>query len=508
MSLRILLGGVAMAALTACSGSDGITFGGTTTTTTGGTTTITCPSGLSAGSGTTCNILGGTLLGTTVLSASNSPYTLDGRLDVGIDGGASGNLEIPAGVTIVADDGSDFVVVNRGSTINATGNASNPVVFTSAADFNGTQTDPDNAFGEWGGIVILGRAPINECAAAVSSSLIAGNAGCQNVIEGVPSPNAIYGGASESDSSGTLSYVQVKYAGFAIEEGNELNGISFGGVGDGTTIEFVQVHNNSDDGIEMFGGTANLEYIVLTGIDDDSLDTDLGWNGYAQYVLALQYDGRGDNLMEMSSAGSGDNPGSAATDPVISNFTLIGASGADYLWDMNSGHEGQFFNGVAVNISESCFRLGETKDGALSKTLPGPAGFGVDDPAFSTVLALCGDDLVQDDAPVDGDPASDGSAPGGDALGGSFVTNGTNFTVQFDDTGMEEGVATGAYTPTLTDAYVGAPFGAFINGGTEDGVTAVTIPDGLDLMPSGIGADPAGTQWYTFACDLTEANPC
>ena len=189
-------------------------------------------------------------------------YELTGRVEVGVDAGAEGDapdgdtasLTIESGVTVFGDSGEDFIVVNRGSQIFSNGTRDNPVIMTSRDDVTDSQANPLSAIGEWGGLVILGQAPINRCRDAATP----GTADCENFIEGVTNPQAIYGGADASDSSGSLRFTQVRHAGFAINaDGDELNGISFGGVGDDTEIDFVQVHNNADDGFEFFGGTAN-----------------------------------------------------------------------------------------------------------------------------------------------------------------------------------------------------------------------------------------------------------
>ncbi len=325
-------------------------------------------------------------------------YELDGRVDIGSDIGNDGlnadgqsiALNIEPGVSIFGNSGSDFLVVNRGSQIFANGTRQNPVVFTSEADLQDT-VSPSlrlDSIGEWGGLVILGRAPINRCEGGGTP----GMADCENVIEGVTAPEAQYGGGVAADNSGMLMYTLVKFAGFPLSSGNELNGISFGGVGSGTKVEYVQVHNNSDDGIEMFGGTVDLKHIVLTGNDDDSLDTDNGWNGNVQFVIVKQRDGRGDNGFEMSSAGTGISP---ATNPTIANFTIVGSTKATdpgNAFRINSGHIGRFINGV-VEDQDECFRWQDA--GNNNATFD---GIGVD-PSFDNTLFDCGAGGLTIDSP-------------------------------------------------------------------------------------------------------------
>ena len=287
----------------------------------GGSSSAECPTGFTegdvVGGFTTCNLTGTYLADLTLPFVDGVAYAIDGRVDIGVDVGADGakadgtaaTLTIEPGVTVFGRAGADFIVVNRGSQIDADGTATNPIVFTSANDLvrraaNANDFGGDN-IGEWGGLVILGQAPINRCRDASTPATVS----CENVIEGVSNPEAVYGGANSTDNSGTLRYVSLRFSGFAIGTGNELNGISLGGVGSGTTMDYVQVHNSSDDGIEFFGGTVNARHLVLTGNDDDSLDTDNGVSSSIQYVVVKQRELGGDNMVEASSV-AGVSPGS------------------------------------------------------------------------------------------------------------------------------------------------------------------------------------------------------
>src|SRR5687768_1156082 len=181
-------------------------------------------------------------------------YSLAGPVNVGTDVGGDGTLAggdavtltIQAGVTIFGSSGNDYLVINRGSRINAVGSATQPIVFTARANVEGTATDSTQ--GLWGGVILLGRAPISDCNTAVPG----GSASCQQVIEGTT--GSFYGGNVATDNSGTMRFVQIRYSGFAIAPGNELQGLTMGGVGSNTTIDHIQIHNSSDDGIEIFGG--------------------------------------------------------------------------------------------------------------------------------------------------------------------------------------------------------------------------------------------------------------
>jgi hypothetical protein len=405
ISFKKLLLIAAAGTLAACSQGSNIASPGTTNpgtppgggggggSGTGGGGAATCPAGFTCAAtpvaGNTVALLSGAVLANLTLPAvPGVAYRIDGRVDIGSDVGADGNaggtaarLTIEPGAVLFGNSGADYLVINRGSQIEANGTAVNPIVMTSQADLERrADNDPSNDDGgsnisEWGGLVILGRAPINRCRDAATP----GTAQCENIVEGVTNPDAIYGGALPNDNSGILRYLRVQFAGFAINtQGNELNGITMAGVGDGTTVENIQVHNNSDDGVEMFGGTANLRNVVLTGNDDDSLDTDNGWQGALQNLIIVQRADGGDNGVEASSAGNGVTPLSNAS---ISNFTIVG--NRSNAMRLNTGTVGLYMNGV-VDYGQECFRYQDSAGDGVA----GYGGVGVD-PSFQSVLFDC-----------------------------------------------------------------------------------------------------------------------
>ena len=389
----------------------------------GGVGGASCPTGFATGTSvgglTVCNVAGTILSDLTLPFVNGVAYRLDGRVDIGVDAGADGsggntaNLTIEPGVTVFGASGADYLVVNRGSRIIADGEQNAPIIFTSQndlerqADNDPANDDGGSSISEWGGLVLLGRAPINRCIVGTP-----GQEQCNNIIEGVTNPEAAYGGATANDDSGTLRYVQVRFAGFAINQsGNELNGISFGGVGNGTTVEYVQVHNNSDDGVEFFGGTVNAKYLVLTGNDDDSMDTDNGWDGNVQFVVIKQRADGGDNAMEMSSAGTAIAP---ATNPTIANFSILGDRSNAFR--INSGHIGRFLNGVVV-YGQECFRWQDAGDGNTAAY----GGVGVD-PTFNSVLFDCAGGLTNE-APDTPAAVASVAADGNNIVGASSLTS-------------------------------------------------------------------------------------
>ncbi len=275
-------------------------------------------------------------------------YAINGQVSVGQDqggngaapaaGAAQGVLTIEPGTTLFGSAGADFLVVNRGSQLFAEGTAEDPIIFTSRLALEGE--NGIDSIGQWGGIVILGRAPISACPAGTTS----GSAECQAPIEGVN--NAFYGGNKANDNSGRLRYVRVMYSGYEIAPNNELQGITLGGVGNGTALDHLQVYNSSDDGIEIFGGTANLSHLVLVGNDDDSLDTDTGWSGGAQFGIVIQRANGGDRMTEFSAIRR--EPYST---PKIANFTFVGRAGGTAALELNQGTQASFYNSVVTRAA-------------------------------------------------------------------------------------------------------------------------------------------------------------
>jgi len=209
--------------------------------------------------------LSGTISADMTLDATKV-YELDGKVNF-----TGGTLTIPAGTTIYGATPSSYLAINRGSQIDAQGTFEKPIVFTSKADYEGTSSD--NAQGEWGGLVLLGNAYTN--------------LGQQTYEAG----DQTFGSAThdyDTESSGTLTYVVIKHTGYEVEQDKELNGLSLGGVGSGTTLENIAIIGGADDGIEFWGGTANVNGLYIYNASDDSLDTDLGYSGTVTNVMAQQ----------------------------------------------------------------------------------------------------------------------------------------------------------------------------------------------------------------------------
>jgi hypothetical protein len=223
-------------------------------------------------------------------------------------------LTIPAGTIILGEKSTKgTLVITRGCQIIANGTVDRPVVFTS------DQQNPQR--GDWGGLVILGKAKTNATFNGISGS--GEIEGGVNNAEGL----GVYGGTDDADNSGIIRYVRIEYAGYAFLPDKELNGLTLGGVGSGTTIDYVQVSYANDDSFEWFGGSVNAKHLIAyKGLDDD-FDMDNGYSGKIQFGISLRdstiADISGSNGLEIDNdaAGSNAQPQTSAT---LSNMTIIG----------------------------------------------------------------------------------------------------------------------------------------------------------------------------------------
>lgn len=287
--------------------------------------------------GTTCRVRAGDITSNVRFSAANE-YVLQGGVFIK----APATLTIEAGTKVFGDTGTlSFLVIDRGAKIDAQGTKEKPIVFTSAKNVGA------RAPGDWGGVIINGRAPINSCGPTAPPT------GCEAQGEG---STGAYGGTDPADDSGVLRYVRIEFAGKLITAENELNGLALQGVGNKTRIEYVQIHKGADDGLEFFGGTVNVKYVLLTGANDDSLDWTDGWVGKAQFVVIQQYDGDTDNGIEADNRRAG-NDFTPRSNPTISNITIIGRpenakSNNGIL--LREGTDGKIWNALVSGFKGAC----------------------------------------------------------------------------------------------------------------------------------------------------------
>ena len=281
-----------------------------------------CPNGQVCVDGTCQGVTTNVVISSNITSnttwTANNVYELGGRITV-LDGVT---LTIEPGTVIKGQAGTGAnataLLVARGGKINAVGTQFKPIIFTSVADeitpeqvgaglFISPNLDPATQ-GLWGGVIILGKAPISASASEIQ-------------IEGIPTtdPNGLYGGNDVSDNSGVMKYVSIRHGGANIGNGNEINGLTLGGVGNGTTIENIEIVGNQDDGIEFFGGTVNVYNLLVWFSGDDAIDTDQAWAGTLNNFIvicgsatdhALEIDGPEGTLMASHTLRNGSIKGS------------------------------------------------------------------------------------------------------------------------------------------------------------------------------------------------------
>lgn len=296
-------------------------------------------------------------------------YQITNRVNVGMDRGfastgAGVTLTIEPGVILFAQ-GSSFFVVNRGNTIVSNGTADLPIIWTSRDNVIGLAND--NSQQQWGGIVILGRAPVSDCNNAVFNTDAAptANAQCEQQIEGTAT-TTLFGGSNAADSSGSFTFNQIRFSGFELAPGNELQSLTTGGTGSGTTISNVLSFNSSDDGVEFFGGSVNVRNLAVIGASDDSLDVDSGAQANLDTVIAVQRASTGDTLIELDSPNNVGTPIVARprTRMQVNNFTLAMRSTnspTDVVVRPRGGAALSLTNGVMDNLPADnfCIRIDE-----------------------------------------------------------------------------------------------------------------------------------------------------
>ncbi len=287
---------------------------------------VTCLNGLVCVDGTcvgnVTNVVVTSNITTNTTWSKGNIYELAGRITV-VDGVT---LTIEAGTIIKGQAGTGAnataLLIARGAKLNAEGTAAAPIIFTTVADelskeqvaagdFKSPNLDA-TVQGLWGGLIVLGKAPISASAAEIQ-------------IEGIPTtdPNGLYGGTVAADNSGVLKYISIRHGGANIGNGNEINGLTLGGVGNGTVIENIEVVGNQDDGIEFFGGTVNVTNVLILNSGDDAIDTDQSWAGTLDNFIvicgdltdhALEIDGPEGTLNDEHTVRNGSVKGNPASE--------------------------------------------------------------------------------------------------------------------------------------------------------------------------------------------------
>lgn len=272
---------------------------------------------------------------------ANTEYLITGPVLM-----ASGTtLTIPAGKTInVQPVGVNaYIAILQGAQINASGTASEPIVLTSNASNPGA--------GDWGGLVICGLAPINSTADGSSDTATSEVGGLS------------YGGNVPADDSGIIQYLRIEYAGGAIDGNAELNGLSLYAVGNGTTIDHIQIFEGSDDGVEFFGGTVNVSQLAVVNSEDDSVDWTEGYIGTLTDVY-VQHGTSHDKAFECDGYNTDfSNEAGYFSAPTITNVTVVGTgqSGTE-AFRLREGTQGIFTNVLVIDFEEAFDLDGDTGD--------------------------------------------------------------------------------------------------------------------------------------------------
>ena len=422
-------------------------------------------------------------------------YNITGRVDVGTDQGPTEEttdatdvtLTIQPGVIVFADAGPSFININRGNQIQAVGTAGQPIIFTSRANIEGTTTDSSS--GQWGGVILSGRAPVTDCAAPGATP---GTIACERQTEGAVDP-ALYGGATANDNSGRISYAQIRYSGYILSGNSELQSLTTQGVGSATVLDHIMSFNSSDDGAEFFGGRVNMKYFISIGAEDDNLDTDTGLKGNFQYVIVAQRLNATAAIADAMIEADSDNGVDADTprqNVFLSNFTFIDrvANNADVASILlRGGTDYTAVNGVMINtVTNPCLRISRPQTASATQNTA------IDEfgsPVFrSVVFTGCG--------------ASPFSGANGvtDAQVQAIFAAGTNTNA--------------AYTSTLTNLFVNganetavpAFNPATLNGQTFNGIT-LTPANFFDAVTYIGAVRDANDTWYQgWTCNSATAN--
>ena len=288
-----------------------------------------------------------------VILESGKTYTLTGKLQVN----NNAKLTIQAGAIIKATAVSSsspelrYIAVAQGGQIFVNGTSTNPVVMTSDL-----QTP-----GAWGGLVICGKAPINKGATASAEV-----------------SDLTYGGTTSNDNSGSIKYLRIEYSGYAYNSEKEFNGLSLFGVGSGTTIEYVQVYNSSDDGFEWFGGTVNAKYLIVNQtstdiVGDDLFDWTEGWVGTLENVYGIRTNGSNRGIEADNN--SNNHNATPISNPTVKNITLIGSvtgGGENHGMKLRVGTRGIFDNVVLKNWGTGFDIQHDESIAAIGTTLKAP----------------------------------------------------------------------------------------------------------------------------------------
>lgn len=315
--------------------------------------------------------LTGAYLNRDVRLSNDTTWVLDGLVRIGNDNAQSSTLRIQPGTVLVGGAGTPYLYISPGSRIVANGTPWAPIVMTSVLDGFGAGGEPSP--GDLGGLVVSGNAPANACPQAPFN--------CYSEFD----QTQRFGGDRPHDSSGAISYFQVRYAGIEFQPDSEVNAFTFQGVGDGTRVHHIQAYRGADDGVEFFGGTVNVRHLVVTETGDDAVDWDLGYSGKLQYGLVVHGQGLGEDY-GFEGASNGDNFDAVPRAiPTIANFTLIGKGNGSSGILLKEGSGARIYNSVVTGFPASCLAMQDAATFEAAGSPAAPSG----DTVFRGVLLDC-----------------------------------------------------------------------------------------------------------------------
>jgi hypothetical protein len=445
-------------------------------------------------------------------------YTSDAEMQAAgvAEGGDGPVLTVEAGATLAWQSNANFMIINRGSQIFAVGTPDAPITFTSVSDVDGSAGPEDVQ--QWGGMVINGFGVTNKCAysGSVATDDLALVGECHVAAEGAAGlDESHYGGDSNIDSSGRLEYVIVKHTGAEVANGDEINGISFGGVGSNTIVSNLQTYSTYDDGIEMFGGAVNIENFVAVYVRDDSIDIDEGYSGTITNALVIQSATDGNHCIESDGIGSYGDLGAAARQgiinqginsrPTINNLTCIISPNGQDTAQHDPGAGWLLREGIFATINDALlitsFSANDTAaaDDNYCLSIPhaeGQQGALDGDWSLNSVIFACAERTAPGETFPDGTTTTESYATGAGNIfatipDGTAVDPTTNNNPELQLLEGSPPIYSIAYATMQVDgaAPAGAPQSGTFIGALSLGETDWTVPWAYGIHPDNRGQD-------------------
>ncbi len=432
-------------------------------------------------------------------------YTSDADMAAaGITQGGDGpKLTIAAGQTLAFESSDDYLVINRGSQIEAVGTAVNPITITSVSDAIDGTVGPEDV-SQWGGMIINGFGVTNKCSYTGTRGVdLALASECHVAAEGKAGAGQTnYGGANDADNSGRLEYFIVKHTGALVDVGNELNGIAFDAVGSGTTVDYLQAYSTFDDGVEMFGGAVDISHYVALYVRDDSIDIDEGYIGTFDYALVIQSESDGNRCVESDGIGSYSSKDQAFIDDMIARGLNSAATIKNLTCIVSAQENGTHDPGQGLRIREAHFPT--IQNALITTAYSGDEKLGDDDYNFCVRIdnegqqAALDGELVIEQSLVACQDLVDSDLEGQSTL--AWLNSNGNDAQQTDEAGEDP---TSASNPNLQilNGFYSLPIGDLVINGAP---SSIVPTEGRDY----IGAVSENDNWisgWTYGLQATNS---